>query len=118
MSAGFLVAERREGRLRRGPSLRLDPSIDGDPSIADVEHVPGQQDRTAALTPRQREFLGLLAEGLSYAEIASCCGVSTSRVHAGLSGAYERLGVEAGVGRQGAAIRAFRAMGWLRVRAA
>ena len=46
------------------------------------------------LTPREREILGLLAQGLRYKEIGAQLGISTSTVRAHLHSIYGKLGVE------------------------
>ncbi len=46
------------------------------------------------LTPREREILGLLAQGLRYKEIGVQLGISTSTVRAHLHSIYSKLGVE------------------------
>jgi DNA-binding NarL/FixJ family response regulator len=48
----------------------------------------------AALTPRQRDILGLVAEGLSNAEIARRLYLSESTVKQHLRAVYKALGVK------------------------
>lgn len=60
----------------------------------------------ARLSPRQREVLTLMAEGLGRREIAHRMGLSPETVKNHLSMAYMRLGVTGHVG-------AFRLLGWV-----
>lgn len=46
------------------------------------------------LTPRQREILGLVASGLSTAEIAARLGITPGTVKAHLTMIYSRIGVK------------------------
>src|SRR4029450_3712293 len=76
------LRERRRGTSRE--PLRIDV---GDRTVM-VELVDGalllqERQRTPRLTPREREILGLVAEGSTNAEIAECLWVSpwTARKH-------------------------------------
>ncbi len=60
----------------------------------------------ARLSPRQREVLTLMAQGLGRREIANRMGLAPETVRAHLSMAYARLGVTGHIG-------AFRVLGWL-----
>ena len=56
--------------------------------------TPAAEDTTfAALSPREREILGRLTEGLSNAEIAERLGVSEKTVRNHLSNLFDKLGV-------------------------
>ena len=59
-----------------------------------------------ALTPRQRELVGLMAEGLRYAEIAERLDLSPFTVRNYVERIFERLGVYSRAGAVGAALRA------------
>lgn len=55
--------------------------------------VPGAADGMGALSPREREILGLLARGYLYKEIASDLGISVPTVNAHIRNLYEKLRV-------------------------
>jgi serine-type D-Ala-D-Ala carboxypeptidase/endopeptidase (penicillin-binding protein 4) len=57
-----------------------------------VRHEPNRV--PAILTPRQRQVLHLIAEGLDNAEIAQRLGISTRTARAHVSSVLERLGVQ------------------------
>jgi DNA-binding NarL/FixJ family response regulator len=47
----------------------------------------------AALTPREREILEMIAKGFSYAETSAICAISTATVHSHLKRIYRKLEV-------------------------
>ena len=55
--------------------------------------APGEDPTFAALSPREREVLGLVAEGLANAEIAERLAISDKTVRNHLSGVFDKLGV-------------------------
>jgi D-alanyl-D-alanine carboxypeptidase/D-alanyl-D-alanine-endopeptidase (penicillin-binding protein 4) len=61
-------------------------------AIAEVRRDPDPA--PATLTPRQRQVLRLIAEGLDNAEIAQRLGISTRTARAHVSSVLERLGVQ------------------------
>jgi len=63
---------------------------------AEVFRKPGNPDPAAALTPRQREIVQLLAEGRSAKEIASALGLSARTVEDHKYRVMEALGIENG----------------------
>lgn len=67
------------------------------------------------VTRRQRQVLALLAEGMTYQEVADELGLSYWTVKRVLSEAYLRLGVQTGTPAGHAMTDAFRVLGWLRV---
>jgi DNA-binding CsgD family transcriptional regulator len=91
-SLGSWLRERRRGTSRE--PLRIDV---GDRALM-VELVDGalllqERQRTPRLTPREREILGLVAEGSTNAEIAECLWVSPGTVRKHLDNIYAKLGV-------------------------
>jgi RNA polymerase sigma factor (sigma-70 family) len=56
----------------------------------------------ACLTPREREILGLVAEGMTNAEVARILWISPGTVRKHLENAYEKLGVRTRAGAVGA----------------
>lgn len=83
----FLVQLRRNADVRR--------------RLAAVEQTPAP---AAALTPREREILQLVAEGLANVQIARALFISSGTVRKHLENAYEKLDV---TNRTAAAARAF-----------
>jgi DNA-binding NarL/FixJ family response regulator len=59
-------------------------------ALIDARSPPGP----GSLTPREREVLGLLGEGMSNKEIAGRLGLSERTVKAHLTSAFRRLGVQ------------------------
>jgi DNA-binding NarL/FixJ family response regulator len=57
------------------------------------------------VTPRQREILGLIAEGLTSGEIAERLGLSTFTVKNYVERTFSRLGVYSRAGAVGLALR-------------
>jgi ATP/maltotriose-dependent transcriptional regulator MalT len=79
--------ERFAAGLEAGRRLTLDQAVD-EALRADAT-APGEEE----LTGREREILGLTAEGLSNAQIAERLVVSVRTVHAHLRSIYRKLGV-------------------------
>lgn len=58
------------------------------------------------LTPRERQIIDLLADGLVTKQIAARLGIAPSTAHTHLSNAYVRLGVVSAAGAVGVVLRA------------
>jgi len=56
-------------------------------------NVPGNQEDSYALTPKEREVLKLLSDGLSYKMVADKLGISYFTVNAHIKKIYEKLHV-------------------------
>jgi pimeloyl-ACP methyl ester carboxylesterase/DNA-binding CsgD family transcriptional regulator len=56
-------------------------------------HVPGKDPAFASLSPREREILALIAEGLGNAEIAERLSISDKTVRNHVSNLFDKLGV-------------------------
>jgi ATP/maltotriose-dependent transcriptional regulator MalT len=81
----------RQGRTMDGDTLMtLDPCL---PSELMPTHPPTQAPFTADLTTRERQVLGLLAAGLSNAEIAGRLVISQATVKTHVRAIYDKLGV-------------------------
>jgi ATP/maltotriose-dependent transcriptional regulator MalT len=81
----------RQGRTMDGDALMtLDPCL---PSEHMPTHPPTQAPFTADLTTRERQVLGLLAAGLSNAEIAGRLVISQATVKTHVRAIYDKLGV-------------------------
>jgi pimeloyl-ACP methyl ester carboxylesterase/DNA-binding CsgD family transcriptional regulator len=77
-----------------------------DPASADDRRAAGGPDPgLAALTDREREILGLVAEGLSNAAIAEQLVLSDRTIERHLSNVYVKLGIEGKAARAAAAAR-------------
>jgi pimeloyl-ACP methyl ester carboxylesterase/DNA-binding CsgD family transcriptional regulator len=61
--------------------------------LAAAGEIPGGDRVFAALSPREREVLGLVAEGLGNAEIAARLGISDKTVRNHVSNVFDKLGV-------------------------
>ena len=64
--------------------------------------------RSAALTPRQLELLGILATGCGFAEAAARMGIGKQTARNTAASAFKRLEVSG-------MVQAFVALGWLKV---
>jgi DNA-binding NarL/FixJ family response regulator len=85
---GYLLKERIFDRVVEGETV-IDPTI--------VAHLMGRKrrdDPLADLTPREREVLGLVAEGLSNAAIAERLVVTERTVEAHIKSVLGKLGLE------------------------
>jgi DNA-binding NarL/FixJ family response regulator len=74
-------------RVRRGGSAL-------DPEVVKRLLAPQEDDVLAPLTPREREVLGLMAEGLSNTGIAERLVVSLGAVEKHISNVFTKLGLE------------------------
>ena len=86
----------RRGVPRRGPPGRrrgtaLDPEV-----VAQLLVRSRQRDPLASLTPREREVLGLMAEGRSNAAISRQLVISAGAVEKHVSSVFVKLGLEPG----------------------
>lgn len=81
---GIVLRERGDARRRRSVNIAGDDSRDV-PSIAALPAAP--------LSPREREVLQLLAEGLSNKQMARQLNVSENTVKTHLANVYGKLGV-------------------------
>jgi DNA-binding NarL/FixJ family response regulator len=77
--AAFVEAVRRVA----AGGTALDPEV--------VAHFVGQRDRLAALTPREREVLGLMAEGRSNASIAEVLVLTVGAVEKHVASILQKL---------------------------
>lgn len=78
----------------REPALELAPppsSVPPPPAARALD--PQEASRAARLTPREREVVGLVGEGLKNKVIASRLGLSESTVRHHLTSIFEKLGV-------------------------
>jgi DNA-binding NarL/FixJ family response regulator len=66
----------------------LDPDV-----VADLLTRRGQEDGIARLTPREREVLGLMAEGRANAGIASRLGITEKAVNKHINNIFGKLGL-------------------------
>lgn len=82
MEAAFKYA------LSEGEPSTITPS-----SAASVQPTTSASEHTAGLTPREVEVLGLVAEGLTSAQVAHRLFLSPRTVHRHLSSIYRKLGV-------------------------
>lgn len=62
-----------------------------DPEV--VAHFVGRKDRLAALTPREREVLSLMAEGRSNASIAEALVLTVGAVEKHVASILQKLGL-------------------------
>jgi DNA-binding CsgD family transcriptional regulator len=67
--------------------------------------------KVASLTSREREVMGLVADGMTNAEIAQALGLSPRTVERHLSNVYAKLGIEGKAARAAAAARVARSEG-------
>ena len=77
----FVEAVRRVGE----GGTALDPEV--------VAHFVGRKDRLAALTPREREVLSLMAEGRSNASIAEALVLTVGAVEKHVASILQKLGL-------------------------
>jgi predicted ATPase/DNA-binding CsgD family transcriptional regulator len=77
-----------EYALSEGEPSTITPS-----SAASVQPTTSASEHTAGLTPREVEVLGLVAEGLTSAQVAHRLFLSPRTVHRHLSSIYRKLGV-------------------------
>jgi DNA-binding CsgD family transcriptional regulator len=63
------------------------------PHLAEFELQARRRIASVPLTARQRELVGLLAEGLTNRQVARCLAISEGTVRRHLENVYERLGV-------------------------
>ena len=70
-----------------------EPSTITTSSAASVQPTTSASEHTAGLTPREVEVLGLVAEGLTNAQVAHRLFLSPRTVHRHLSSIYRKLGV-------------------------
>lgn len=98
-SIGYLLKDRMTSlteldeaivRLHKGGTV-LDPQV-----VAQM--LAGRADPLAVLTPREREVLALMAEGLSNAAIATRLFVGVGAVEKHVNGIFAALGLTDGVG--------------------
>ena len=72
----------------------IDPHV-----LSDALGSPGREDRLATLTPREREVLALLAEGLSNGAIAEHIVVTKRAVEKHVKSIFTKLGLQASTDR-------------------
>jgi DNA-binding NarL/FixJ family response regulator len=77
----FVEAVRRVA----GGGTALDPEV--------VAHFVGRKDRLAALTPREKEVLALMAEGRSNASIAEALVLTVGAVEKHVASILQKLGL-------------------------
>lgn len=97
-ASGYLVKKTPPGRLLEavGELHRGGAPMSGAIARRVIEafHVPPVTEASVAgLTPREREILDLLAQGLIYKEIAASLGISAETVRTHLHRIYEKLHV-------------------------
>lgn len=85
----------------------VSPEYFGEPAAS--SHTAQEHPVVASLTRRQRQVMGLLAEGLSNAEICDRLDLNLSTVKAHVSGVLRALNVDS---RTQAALRIREIMGW------
>jgi LuxR family transcriptional regulator, maltose regulon positive regulatory protein len=89
-----LYMRRRHDENLARASLEADPEAAGlDEAIRLAERVAAAAASDGALSSREREILGLVAERLSNQEIAERLVVSVRTVHSHLRSIYRKLGV-------------------------
>jgi DNA-binding CsgD family transcriptional regulator len=92
-----------EEALTQGRAMRMDEAIDyalseeetsaPTPSTTGQSSHPSMPEQPAGLTPREVEVLGLVARGMTSAQIAKELFVSTRTIEAHVASIYHKLGV-------------------------
>lgn len=92
---GYLLKSSRFDRLLEAIRQLMDGGSPMSPAIADKVirefRVISHDDKGEPLSTRETQLLTYLAEGYSYKEIASQCGISSATVHAHISNIYKKL---------------------------
>jgi DNA-binding NarL/FixJ family response regulator len=98
-------APARAARLRPAARLGAHREAAEQLRLALLYHQPASRANPAGLTPREIEVLGLLADGLSYAEIADRLILSQKTVGHHVSAVLRKLSEPTGPRAVGAALR-------------
>jgi ATP/maltotriose-dependent transcriptional regulator MalT len=92
-AGGIPEAARREATAARTRFLELGAALDADGARRLLEEIEGPGTAVAELTRREREILGLVAEGLTNRQIAARLVISEHTVHRHVTNVLRKLGV-------------------------